>query len=536
MDIDLTKHKKRAQAAWDGRSNWDGLIGDAYDYAIPHRRPGGKGSINQNADRLFDMTAPSGTMHFAGNLQRDLFPSGQPPFTLKTGPVASMALGAKEISAFDRVLENQAKRVHPFFLAGDWDTAIHECCIDLSVGTGAILPVKGTRDDPLHFAALPIDQIAIITDAYGRVILVSWKQVIKWEQLIDAFPNGNFTDEQRKLAITHPSSDVTLYQDFYQLPGGRRKGWVFVAYVDNSTAPIEFERYRTQPIAVPRYYRVAGESYGRGVVLTALPSIKTVNKAQEIALKAAAIQMLGIWGYRAGGTFNPDTVRVGAGEFWAMQSTGGVLGPDVQRIDSGGARMDVARMVIGGLQDQIREALLDTRLPDYQGTPRAASEIAARLRQRSEVHIGAYGRLVREIMPVVVPRAIEILSDFGYMTMPMTVDELLVSLEVQSPMAAALNADRLASIANYLEFVGAIAGPERVELYANIDKIVEQVGTGLQIDKSLIPDDDQKKNIMDEIERRKSAQLLEIFAQKTAETAPAMIGKAIDASSGAIAA
>jgi hypothetical protein len=46
-------------------------------------------------------------------------------------------------------------------------------------------------------------------------------------------------------------------------------------------------------------------------VLFALPTIKTVNKAQELTLKAAAIQLLGIWGFRAGGTFNPDTVRLG---------------------------------------------------------------------------------------------------------------------------------------------------------------------------------------------------------------------------------
>lgn len=523
--MDLAKLKERSKEAWTKRSNWDGIIGDAYDYVIPNRRTAKYGVSSLRTDKLYDMTGPASAMHFAGNLQRDLFPAGQPTFTLKTGPVAAMGLGAKDTAVYDRVLERTAKLIHPFFLAGDWDTAVHECCIDLSVGTGAILPLKGTIDDPVYFACIPIDQLAITTDAWGRVTLVSWKQSFTYEQLLDAFPNGTFPDEIRKKAVSEPNTPVELYQDFYKKKGGRRAGWKFVAYIADSETAIEQEDYKTQPIAVPRYYRVPGEAYGRGVVLTALPSIKTVNKAQEIALKSAAIQMLGIWGYRAGGTFNPDTVRVGAGEFWPMQSTGGILGPDVSRIDSGGARLDVGRMLIGDLQNQIREAMFDTRLPEYQGTPKAASEIAARLQQRAEVHIGAFGRLVREIMPVVVPRVAEILNDFKILNMPMTIDELLVSIEVQSPMAAALNADRLASIANYVEFVGALAGPEQVELYANIDKIVAKVGEGLQIDKELIPDDDQKAKKKQEIEDRRQAQIVELFGAEMAKQAPQMIAQ-----------
>lgn len=527
--VDLEKIKKRSSDAWSKRSKWDDVIGDAYDYAIPNRRPGGSGRSPRVSNLLFDMTAPSGAMHFAGNLQRDLFPSGQPTFTLETGPIAAMAIGDNGVKIYNRELAKAAKLIHPFFLAGDWDTAVHEACIDLAVGTAALLPIKGTTDDPVIFCSIPIDQIAVSVDMAGRVVHVSWKQRFSYDQILEAFPKGEFPEGFREKAVSHPSDTVDLYQDFYQKPGGRRAGWKFVAYLKECTKPITHEDYRTQPIAVPRYYRVSGEAYGRGVVLTALPSIKTVNKAQEIALKSAAMQMLGVWGYRAGGTFNPNTVRLGAGEFWPMQSTGGILGPDVQRMDTGAGRLDVGRMLIGNLQDQIREAMLDTRLPEYSGTPKAASEIAARLRQRADVHIGAFGRLVREIMPVIVPRVAEILYEFKHLSiMPMQIDELLISIKVQSPMAAALNADRLASIANYLEFVGSIAGPDKIELYANLDKIMDRVGDGLQIDKDLIPSEKEKKEVMDRIEKQQQAQILQMFGQELAKQAPGMMAKAAE--------
>ncbi|AZN71853.1 hypothetical protein D5400_11705 [Georhizobium profundi] len=510
--------KTRSDKIWSKRAPWDALYREAYDFAVPMRRPGGDSSQGLPPSKLFDMTAPMSAMFFAGNLQRDLFPSGQPTFTLETGPVAAMAIGAEGVKVYDRFLHSTAKLIHPFFLAGDWDTAIHEMCIDLAVGTGAIIPLKGNRDNPVHFACIPFDQLAIGVDAWGRVVHVSWKQIFEIGQIVENWPNGTYPEDFKNKAKSSPTDEIELRQDFVKDP---QRGWHFFAFIPAHHQHITHERYRTQPIAVPRYYRVPGEAYGRGVILTALPSIKTLNKAQELALKSAAINMLGIWGYRAGGTFNPDTVRVGPGEFWPMQSTGGILGPDVQRIDPASGRMDIAKLIIGDMQEQVKNAMFDTRLPDYQGTPRSASEIAGRLRQKADVHIGAFGRLVREIMPVVVPRVAEILYDLGFLPqMPFTIDELLVSIKVQSPMAAALNADRLASIANYIEFVGAVAGPESVELYANIDKMLERVGDGLQIDKELIPTEGERAQIEQRIQQRKAAQIAEMFGAKMAEQAP----------------
>lgn len=502
---EATDQRRRSDQVWAKRAPWDALYREAYEFAIPQRRPGGAGKTKRVADRIFDMTAAQSAAYFAGNLQRDLFPAGAPPFTWSASPLVKARLGPQQTALLERILEREASRVHPFFLGGDWDTAIHETCIDLSVGTGAIMPVKGTSSDPVAFVAIPFDELAIATDAIGRINTISWKQSLAFEQIKEAFPSGTFDDDFKNRLTNSPYDETELRQDFFRQTDGT---WKFVAYCEKSTEFITTDTYRSQPIAVPRYYRVPGEAYGRGPVLLALPSIKTLNKAQELALKSAAIQMLGIWGYRAGGTFNPDTVRVGAGEFWPMQSTGGVLGPDVSRIDPASGRLDVARMVIGNLRDDIKAALYDTRLPERQGaTPLSASEIVGRMKQKAEVHIGAFGRLVREIMPVIVPRVCEILYGFGYLNQ-MPLDRYLVATEVRSPMAAALNADRLASIGNYLEFVGAVAGPQAVPLYAHIDRVLDRVAEGLHIEKELIPTPEERA----ELQKQQMAQQVAAMA------------------------
>ncbi|MDZ7822572.1 MAG: portal protein [Ahrensia sp.] len=139
-------------------------------------------------------------------------------------------------------------------------------------------------------------------------------------------------------------SDKTL-PDVFTRP--RKTGWQFAAFTEYCDEFIVSAFSKAKPIATPRFYRGPGEAYGRGPLMMALPTIKTANKAQEIASESAAIQMLGIWAYRAGSAFNPNAVKAGPGEMWALESTGGILGPDITRLDTPNARFDIAKMVIG---------------------------------------------------------------------------------------------------------------------------------------------------------------------------------------------
>ncbi len=190
-----------------------------------------------------------------------------------------------------------------------------------------------------------------------------------------------------------------------------------------------------QPIAVPRYYRVPGEAYGRGPVLLALPSIKTLNKAQSSPQGGprSDARHLGLSLRR---NVQPRHGARGARRVLADASTGGRPGTGRLAYRPPTGRLDVARMVIGNLQADIKQTLFDVRIPEYEGTPRSASEIAGRLRQKAETHIGAFGRLTNEIMPVIAPRVAEILYDAGFLSAPINIDQFLIATSVQSPMAA----------------------------------------------------------------------------------------------------
>lgn len=520
----VEKQRARSTKVWEGRAGFDAIYQDAYTYVLPNRRPGGAGTTKAPTQQIFDMTGPSSAMHCAGEIQRQIFPSAT-PFNLETGPLIASQLSAKEKISWDKQLQRTANFVYPFMKTGDFDTAMHEFCTDLTIGTGVVLPLKGPSiNEPLRFVCIPQDEVAVGQDAWGRVNLVSWKRMLGREAIVEAWPKGIFTDDFKKEAKAKPYDEVKIFQDFYRLPDGR---WRFCAYLEKDGGFIVQETYRTQPIAVARFYRWPGEAYGRGPVLFALPTIKTANKAQELALKAAAIQLLGIWGFRAGGTFNPDTVRVGPGEFWPMQSTGGLLGPDVQRLDPAGGRLDIARMVISNQQSQIREALLDTRVFDDGGTPASASEMALIASQNARVHIGAYGRLNLEAVGVIVPRAMEILTEWRILPQLMNFDQLLVSMYINSPMAAALKADELQASVNYYQIVAATVGPDRVNEKISIDRYLDRTRAGLLVPSDIVTtEDEEKQAINDNAEARAKALAAEMASKAAPNLANAMTAEA----------
>jgi hypothetical protein len=486
--IDLADLKKRSDKAWSVRTQWDGLYAEAYDYAVPNRRPaGGRNGVGQAAartDRLFDNTAIVSTFRFAGQLQNDLFPPGQPFFKLAPGPIAELAMSKEELVEGERELGKITKVVQACFLTGEWDQAAHEMCLDLAVGTGALLMPEGDGDRPVRFVNVPSDEVAIEPGPYGDLALVSWKTRMTRRQIRAAFPKGNFDVDFMRGDNANPDEELELRQEFID---EGKAGWRFVAYCDACKTAIVTTHYRTRPIAVPRYYRVPGEAYGRGPVLLALPTIKTLNKAMELTLKAAAIQMLGIWGYRPGGAFNPDTVRVAPGAMWPMGSTGGVMGPDVTRLDPAAGKIDVGNLITQELRTQVQAALHDVQLGPEAGTPKSATEIMARMKRISENYMGAFGRLVHEIVPVVVRRAIECCYNVGLIKHDVKIDELLVKTVVLSPIAAALKAAALSTIVEFMQLVATVKGePHAVELLVKVDDALRHIGLSMGVPAEFI--------------------------------------------------
>lgn len=473
--IDLKAHRTRAARCWADRELWQRFYDDAYEFAIPFRRPASReGKAQHKIERVFDATAIESSFRSAGQLHQDLFPPDF--FKLAPGAVAKVSLPPDQVDALKIELQKVSDIAGAFFQTGEFDMASSEMCIDLLVGTGALFPLEGDAMAPVRFVCIPFDELAIEVDAYGRVVAIYWRSKLSRRSIKEAYPQGVYPKEFEDAFAANPDDETQIDQDFVRDATTGR--WTLIAHLEKSETPIATASYKTQPMAVPRYHRVPGEPYGRGPILLALPTIKTLNKAVELTLKSAAIQMLGIWGYRPGGSFNPDTVRFGPGEFWPMQATGGVLGPDVTRLDPASGRVDVGKLITQELRLQVQSMLGDDRLPEKGATPVSATEIMARMKRISQNYMGAWARIVNEVHPVIVRRVLEILARRKIAGIrDIDIDGLLLKLEVLSPITQAVKAAAHSRIIDFIQLVVAVKGtPMAAELIVKVDDALRAIG------------------------------------------------------------
>lgn len=475
-DFSLDQHRRRAREAWSIKQSWQYLYDECYTYAIPYRGPGNKwgpGSA-RSIDNLFDDTAISSTFHGAGALKEDLFPSGQAWFKYEAGPMVAVAakLDGRNGAEFGKQIEMISDQIMPFFQTGEFDQAATEMCIDLYAGTGCILPLEGDNENPVRFVAISTDEIAVEPGPYNDVAGVYWTTQMTRRQIFASFPRGTFPGEfLEALKGDGAESKIKIHQDFVSKGKGGR--WCLYVHLEGYDSVVAYEEYRTQPIVVPRYHRVPGESYGRGPIMLALPAIKTSNKAQELTLKAFAINMLGIWGYRPGGAFNPDTARIAPGEMWAMTSTGGVLGPDVMRMDPATGNVNMASLVSQNLTDRIRATLNDDRATSNGKTPVSATEYAGELARLKQNYIGAFGRLIHEIVPPLVRRVSEILYKKGILKTDLKPDQLFIQVKVLSPLANSIKMSHVQPFMQYLQLLGGLGqNPQR---FVDLDQALDDL-------------------------------------------------------------
>lgn len=326
--FEVAKLKARRNAAQKERDAFQPLLDEAYQYAIPFRKSTrDTGPAEKRVDQVFDHTAIDSAFRFAGKVQQDFWPAGQENFKLEPGP---LVIDQQEREQFIAQLEPISKVCQAFFDGGEWDMAFHEMALDLSAGTGAIL--MNPSEDPAVLwepISVPIGDLLIEQGPNNKISAVFWSRKMTVRVLFDTWPEGKFSRDLQDMHREKPEGELDVYVDTMYDRKSRR--WHMLVWCKQQDTIIFSSQSRTCPWLIPRYFRVPGETMGRGPVMLAMPTIKTVNTAARLQLQAAAIVMLGIYTAIDDGVFNPDLAAVEPGVFWKVARNGGTLGPSVNR-------------------------------------------------------------------------------------------------------------------------------------------------------------------------------------------------------------
>lgn len=235
--------------------------------------------------------------------------------------------------------------------------------------------------------------------------------------------------------------------------------------------------------------------------MLAMPTIKTLNTTARLQLQAASIAMLGIYTAVDDGVFNPDLAVQAPGAFWKVARNGGSLGPSVQRFPD--PRIDLQNMVLNEMRMGVKATMMDQSLPAEGAAVRSATEILERVKRLASDHLGAYGRLVKEVTIPAVKRVLELAYNRGLIASDIPIDQLLVRVKIKSPLAIAREAQRIEKIVQWLQMVLMIM-QDRSNRVAKVEQSLVMIGRDFGIPEKLMVTD-QERDAMDEQERKLQA-------------------------------
>jgi hypothetical protein len=474
------KHRRRAEKAWELRERWQQVLIDVYDFVAPTRLSTARATRAPGArvNRMFDSTAMVSLFRFAKRVQKDYFSGDW--FVLRPG-AATDGHDQNAKDQFALQAESLTRKAGHVLNSPRFKSAFKECLVDTGISTGFMMILKGDAAEPVRFVTASLDECAIDLGPWRDIAGIFFRRKWTYRSIVESWPEGQYDDGFMTNYDADPEAEVELNQDCTH--DYANKQWKLCVYIKDMESYIHEETSKTCPWVTPRLTTLPGQAYGFGIVMLALPTVKTLNKAMEIMLRAAALAMGGIFTRVDDGVFDPDTARIEPGAFWSVARNGGTLGPSIQKLDPPGD-LNLSNIVLQELRTQVQTVMEDTQLPPDTNSPRSAVEIAERIKRSALDQTGDEVLLAEAGIPI-VNRVLEILFHFRIIPEAVEIDGMFLKMELASPAALAQRASPVTAIANWLSMIQAVA-PPLLHVMTPLDQTLAEVGADIGVPAHLI--------------------------------------------------
>jgi len=468
----LKRHKKALTKKEDFRSLYD----EAYEFALPQRNlydgyyDGGVGGAKK-MNRVFDSTAINSTQRFANRMQSGVFPPQRKWCRLEPGTDIPEERKEEAQGALDIYTD----KLFATLKQSNFDIAIGEYLLDLSVGTAAMMVQPGDDVNPINFIPVPQFLVSFEEGANGQVDNVYRRFRLKAESIQSQWNDAVLPPELVRLIEDKPTEDVELIEAV--ILDVKRGDYCYHVIYEKGKAELVYRRMKTSPWVISRYMKVAGEIYGRGPLITALPDIKTLNKTLELVLKNASLAIAGVYTAADDGVLNPNTVKIVPGAIIPVARNGGPQGESLKALPRAGD-FNVSQIIMNDLRQNIKRILLDESLPPDNMSARSATEVVERMKELSQNLGSAFGRLINETMIPLVTKILDVMDQKGLIDLPLKMNGLEVKVSAVAPLAMAQNMEDVQNILQYAQ-IAQSSGPEAqatLKVGSMMDFIAEKLG------------------------------------------------------------
>jgi len=502
---------QRAEQAKAKKENWRSIYEDCYRYALPQRNlydgyyEGGVAGQNKMKN-VFDSTAIHATQRFANRIQSGLFPPYKKWCRLEPGTEIPIERRPDVQTALDVYLE----KLFTVIRQSNFDLAMGEFLLDLSVGTACMLIQPGDDVKPIKFTTVPQYLVDIEEGPQGTVDNVYRYLKTKAENILREYPSAKLNTQLKSLLKDKPTESVELCEAviFDQEVGD----YCFHVISKKFNHELVYERMLSTPWVVSRYMKVAGEVHGRGPLVSAIPDIKTLNKTLELLLKNASLAIAGVYTAADDGILNPQTIRIVPGAVIPVARNGGPQGASLAPLPRAGD-FNVSQIIINDLRMNIKKIMLDDSLPPENMSARSATEIVERMKELAQNLGSAFGRLITETMIPVVVKVLGIMDVKGLIDLPLKVNGLEVKIVPVSPLAKAQNLEEVNEVMQFFQIAQGL-GPAGM-ITVNPEAIADFVGDKLGVSTKLRTSKEDRAAIQQQA--AEAAQMQAQMAQQGAE-------------------
>lgn len=491
-----------------------GIYQDAFDYCRPNQSEwGNEEEGGERQVEIYDDTAQESVGKFAARFQEAMIPSNQNWFMFElpeyikhqiqdeVGEVAAVQV----IDEVELDLQRQSDIFFDYIHRSNLDIKADEAFHDLAIGTLAMW-INETDDQamPFRFSVIPLHQSLFGEGEDGTVADVGRQYEMEAQNVWHTWSGmGNVNKEVKDLIDKDPTKKIKILEITIL---DRINGW-WDYHVINETHNVEIYggTFRTNPAVVLRYRRNTSEVFGRGPCIFKLPTIRVLNKREELLLRSEHRTVGGIYLAADDQVFDPYTTAIIPDTVIPVAD----VEKSLKELPYTG-RIDIVEERRRSQQADVRRGFFAQEFANPTDPVRSATEISIMYQEMIRDMGGSFGRIKREFLDQMVSRITDILVRRGLMK-EIAVQRNVINYRYTSPIAKAQDIKELEATQTAIGTSLQLLGPEVTFSEYNAGRTSRAIGERLGIDKTLLNTQQEKEQMA---QQRQQAQQMAMQQQQ----------------------
>lgn len=507
--------RKRYNAAKYVADLWIPIMQASFFYAVPFRNryylPGKEFQGTTQNTRVYDTTAVEAVTTFVSKLHDTMTPPQVQWGFLEVDD--SMVDDPSEesnmeiIETAQMILNSYMRRLFTYIHASNFDVVINECFYDLAIGTSALVINQHTDDNPFLCTSIPMDKLAITEAVNGNI--ESWYrtwQNLKIDELRTRWPGIVMTPNLLALMAADPDAVIRNVYEGVSYFVNQPKKYLYAVWADNDLLYTQW--LESSPGIVWRWKKTNNETWGRGPVMEALPSIISLNEMARVELASANLNTFRPYMGFSDAVFNPHTFQLQPFSIIPIAPIGSNGQVPLIPLPNS-ADPNFAQMTMADLRMQILKLLFAEQPQDSKSVqPQTAYELSIKQQTLAEKIGPLFSRMQQEFLWPVIKRFAYILNSMGLLPYP-EVNGIPIIFKYKSPLALAKGRAEVEKFVQYVQVLQGTLGPDAVMLYVNTKTAPYMLAEYLQVDERLLNKVEDVKKVMQLIQDQHSMAMLQ---------------------------